>query len=192
MPISSVAKATSSICKAPKLSSRLGGFHIIILAAFTLLGFYVCFKQLKTINSEVLSLKAMLKIIDDGQDEQVEQQKEEEDYEHVEEDMVQEINDAGLRDMLNGLVGIPGVMPDQGVTIVVGEDEEPQAEIEEIVEKEVVNDEPVKEEENVDNLSSLSVKDLKTIAAEKNIPVKPGAKKADIIASIKSSEIAEE
>ncbi len=53
------AKATTALsARAPKLSSRLGEFYIIIVAAFMLLGFYVCFKKVKTIHTEVLALKA--------------------------------------------------------------------------------------------------------------------------------------
>lgn len=40
-----------------QFSSRLGGFHIIVLAAFTLLGFYVCFKQIKALSMQINEVK---------------------------------------------------------------------------------------------------------------------------------------
>lgn len=40
-----------------RLPSRLCGFHLIVLASFTLLGFYVCLRQVKAVASQVASLK---------------------------------------------------------------------------------------------------------------------------------------
>jgi len=200
------AKATSTLAAcAPKLSSRLGGFHLIILAAFTLLGFYVCFNQIKGLRIDLLTLKALLqdpKRSADHQNQTTEggapDHKVEEPFEQpADEDFgAEDIQDAGLRDMLSDLVNA-AAGDAQGVTIIVGDpDEGPVEEIvavEEVVDEvlEGVGDEVTEaaaDEGQVDDLSTLSVKDLRAMATEKGVAIKAGSKKADIVALIRESE----
>lgn len=225
MPVTNVAKsATALAARAPKLSSRLGGFHLIMVAAFALLGFYVCFNQIKALKIDVISLKAMIHdsqrfkapglaepraagglghtveefaspktFADPGQ---LPVHPSIDDFDIIESIDSEEIHDAGLRDMLSGLVHAASSGPATGgVTIVVGNEDVVGgvvADIQEIAEEEAADGYPPEVVNNaVDNLENLNVKDLKTLASEKGISLKGGIKKADIIALIRDAEYSE-
>ena len=201
-----MSKATSALAaSAPKLSSRLGGFHLIILAAFTLLGFYVCFNQIKYLKVDVLTLKALLQDPPKRPDPVPEPVPDPDQSaganppDEFEEISAEEIQDAGLRDMLSDLVNAAAggaLDPDaNGVTIIVGDADggEPrdgglEVEVEEIVEIEPDTTQPGDQAALADNLAALSVKDLRAMASEKGLAVRAGAKKADIVALIRESE----
>ena len=260
MPGPSIVKATSNIvASVPKLQGRLGGFHIIIVAAFTLLGFYVCFKQMRVLTAEVASIRNAMKkggsleienakvvetpvvkaqvpdiqyglpqtaqvqvqdhsrgtgILDTGlagpgycntvqQFTTQTKQFEEDDYGFEEIDS-QEIRDAGLRDMLKDLVSSGSYNSHaNGVTVVIGTDTKvfdqgQQVRIVEEIKDQEHNEqnEQVKPKENkenqsetkLDNIESLSVKDLKIIATERGIPVKQGTKKSELISLIREAD----
>jgi hypothetical protein len=257
MPGPSIVKATSNIvASVPKLQGRLGGFHIIIVAAFTLLGFYVCFKQMRVLTAEVASIRNAMKkggsleietakvvetpavkaqvpdiqyglpqtaqvqvqdhsrgtaILDTGlsgpgycntvqQFTTQTKQFEEDDYGFEEID-AQEIRDAGLRDMLKDLVSSGSCNSHaNGVTVVIGTDTKvfdqgQQVRIVEEIKDQEQNEqvEPNENKENhsetkLDNIESLSVKDLKIIAAERGIPVKQGTKKSELISLIREAD----
>lgn len=203
-----MSKATSALAaSAPKLSSRLGGFHLIILAAFTLLGFYVCFNQIKGLKIDVLTLKALLqephgragpgsapppKDPEPGEEQQAAggDLDPSDDFEEI---SAEEIQDAGLRDMLSDLVNAAAggaLAPDaNGVTIIVGDDSKGiDIEVEEIVDPVPEPENTGEEPANADNLAALSVKDLRAMAQEKGLAVRAGAKKADIVALIRDNE----
>mgnify|MGYP003779842727 CR=1 FL=1 len=209
-----MSKATSALAaSAPKLSSRLGGFHLIILAAFTLLGFYVCFNQIKGLKIDVLTLKALLqepreragsgsapptKDAEPGEEQQA-AGGDPEPLDDFEEISAEEIQDAGLRDMLSDLVNAAArgsLAPDaNGVTIIVGGDSDGtdmhhdiDIEVEEIFEEVPQPENTGEAPANADNLAALSVKDLRAMAQEKGLAVRAGAKKADIVALIRDNE----
>lgn len=265
MPVSSssIAKATASLAATvPRMQSRLGGFHIIVVAAFTLLGFYVCFKQMRALTAEVASIKTLIKkggAIEAGTTQTAPPNNakervpetipfqgqqgvsattlapptsstavpnmlhvpsmvsnnniayDDDDYGFEEID-AQEIKDAGLRDMLKDLVSSSSCnVHTNGVTVVIGTDttlygqENHVGVVEDITDtnNEFVEEEsgiPVQDlgnkedatENRIDNIETLSVKDLRSIATERGIPVKQGTKKSDIIALIREADSLEE
>eukprot|EP00873_Tetraselmis_striata_P026944 jgi/Tetstr1/447208/TSEL_034645.t1 len=232
-----------------------------MLAAFTLLGFYVCFNQIKALKIDVLSLKALLQDSQrfkapglaeqatvgsagggggkgvggvggggaDGDGDgiayppQVFTRNQNghdhgHGFENVDNPDAEDLQDAGLRDMLSDLVNAAtseeGV---GGVTVFVGtgpdharegrddtrahegghyasEPREVVADIQDITDESLASGDIADFQEvddAVDNLENLNVKDLKTLAAEKGIVVKAGIKKADIIALIRHAESSE-
>ena len=197
-----IGKATSALMT-PKLSSRLGGFHLIILAAFTLLGFYVCFNQIRGLKIDLLTLKALLQDPKQGggtgDPEETPEETPEPGFEEI---AAEDLQDAAPRAMLADPVSAPHGGPAGGVTVVSGEGDEISevemsgVEVEEIAPEETgqapdpaaeAAADPVLE----DNISALSVKDLRAMATEKGIAVRAGAKKADIVALIRESETGE-
>jgi hypothetical protein len=257
MPGPAIVKATSNIVAGvPKIQGRLGGFHIIIVAAFTLLGFYVCFKQMRVLTAEVASIRNAIKKggsieiehvqvnttadtkapVPDSQyglhqGTQVQGQaqsrgsgiidtvtngngycntipsftsqtnKYEEDDYGFEEIDAQEIRDAGLRDMLKDLVSSSSCNSHtNGVTVVIGADtsafdQGQQVRIVEEIKDKENNDQLELKENNenltttkLDNIDSLSVKDLKIIAVERGIQVKQGTKKSELISLIREAD----
>jgi hypothetical protein len=257
MPGPAIVKATSNIVAGvPKIQGRLGGFHIILVAAFTLLGFYVCFKQMRVLTAEVASIRNAMKkggsieiehvqvnasgdtkvpvpdsqyglqqgtqvqgqaqnresgIVDTAMNENgyfntipsftAHTNKYEEDDYGFEEIDSQEIRDAGLRDMLKDLVSSSSCNSHaNGVTVVIGAetsvfDQGQQVRIVEEINDKDRNDElELKEKQEIqvttkiDNIDSLSVKDLKIIAVERGIPVKQGIKKSELISLIREAD----